>query len=279
MLRVGPASYGQSTLNIFKINELAPNIFYTLVELERLDLSNNQIKELNENSFKELVKLVFQNDSLKKLDLSSNNILSFDFQGTHLEYLRLNNNKICQIKMAKTPNLKALYLHENLLENIVDLEISKIIQIFTAYNCKLIRAIGKNYFHASLLSQLEDSPTPPLASLTESFASFLLALKRIDESVNFDLKKCRSEKNIPDIKKTYLTNKLKLQYESKEVKNTKIINISIGCYFKLKLANKMQQFEHYANLQELDYKNKETTTRKIDDLLSETRAVFINCYR
>ena len=68
MLRVGPASYGQSTLNIFKINELAPNIFYTLVELERLDLSNNQIKELNENSFKELEKLVFQNDSLKKLD-------------------------------------------------------------------------------------------------------------------------------------------------------------------------------------------------------------------
>ena len=51
-------------------------------------------------------------------------------------------------------------------------------------------------------------------------------------------------------------------------------------YFKLKeLANKMQQFEHYANLQELDYKNKETITRKIDDLLSETRAVCINGYR
>ena len=158
-----------------QIKEVAPDQFKYLVNLQGLYFANNLIKELHENTFKELKNLnildiscnnfeeckfassfselhsltdlnlfnnklgniFFCNKSLKKLDLSSNNISTLDIQCMTLQYLKLSNNKIREFDMAKFPNLKTLYLHENLLENF-DLSDHKNLQILTAFNCKLL---------------------------------------------------------------------------------------------------------------------------------------------
>ena len=97
-----------------------------------------------------LIHFSFQNKSLKKLDLSCNSLSNFDVQIENLEYLRLNNNKIREFNIANFPNIKALYLHENLLENI-KLTDSKFLKLFYVFNCKLLEKnvldIEKNYLN------------------------------------------------------------------------------------------------------------------------------------
>ena len=136
--------------------------------------------------------------------------------------------------------------------------------------------LQKIYFSNNWSSLLENSSTPS-ATLNENFDLFLEAYKNIgnEPPVNFDLDKCDCEENICDIKKSYLEKNIRIG--SKEATSAKNKNTPLANYFKLKkLANKVEQYQRYYNFQEIDITNEKSMRKRIEEVLSEERKVYVN---
>ena len=109
--------------------------------------------------------------------------------------------------------------------------------------------------------------TCPDETLKEGFKIFLVEFKKIsnDPLVNFDLDKCNSQENICETKKQYIEEVLKK-------KDLTLVN-----YFKLKkLATKIERFLKYSDFEELDLNNELNVRKRIEEVLSEKREVFLN---
>ena len=103
---------------INRIKKIDPNTFKGLVKLEKLDLSNNEIEEIDFRLFESL-------SNLKSLWLFNNKLKRIDpntFKGhDKLEILSLYNNQIEEIDsrlFESLSNLKVLWLNNNKLKEI-----------------------------------------------------------------------------------------------------------------------------------------------------------------
>lgn len=89
--------------------EEIPSVLYQLPQLKELNLSHNQIKG---NVF-------MQHATIEHLDLSYNNMASFDIQdgASTLVKLNLNNNQLEQLpSVLQWPKLKELLVNQNRLK-------------------------------------------------------------------------------------------------------------------------------------------------------------------
>ncbi|MBH9741807.1 leucine-rich repeat domain-containing protein [Vibrio navarrensis] len=116
-------------------NLLSPSALSALTNLERLDLSGNQLTEIDLKGLKKLTHLFVSNNQLTALDLSDNpnlqevqawdnNLISIDTRHLEqLEYLILGGNKLSQIDVANNVFLKGLNVANN---NLADVDVSKL---------------------------------------------------------------------------------------------------------------------------------------------------------
>ncbi|XP_030755587.1 adhesion G protein-coupled receptor A3 isoform X2 [Sitophilus oryzae] len=107
-----------------------------LIALQKLNLSGNQLTELQEHQFREV-------PHLRRLDLSENSIKHIDiksFEGLkHLERLKLNHNELTSITMGTfdvLPNLKQLDLSNNPLQ--CDCGLLWVLEYIQKHSVKLI---------------------------------------------------------------------------------------------------------------------------------------------
>ncbi|GJQ72328.1 hypothetical protein Trydic_g3415 [Trypoxylus dichotomus] len=101
------------TMTHANITNIYPNTFFYLPQLQSVDLSNNALVGLSQNSFKSV--------SLEKLDLSNNNINTVEYNSFgNITELILHHNKITNISniVATCISLKTLDLSYNILNTI-----------------------------------------------------------------------------------------------------------------------------------------------------------------
>lgn len=149
-------------------NLLSPSALSALTNLERLDLSGNQLTEIDLKGLKKLTHLFVSNNQLTALDLSDNpnlqevqawdnNLISIDTRHLEqLEYLILGGNQISQIDVTNNVLLKSLNVLNNNL-SVIDVSNLAQLEYFNVGNNQLTSLDLNNNFNLKEVNAWENS--------------------------------------------------------------------------------------------------------------------------
>ncbi len=162
-------------------------IKFDLSTLTKLDLSNNEYNQIENNIFQEL-------KSLTKINLSNNKITKLDsllFSGlVNLKEINLNNNLINEIHanaFSGLSNLKWLWLQNNSIENIDPKTFDSLTSLtYIHLDSNKLKRLDKRLFNAcSNLSVINLSNNKLVNNIDKDLLSGLTNLECIDFSNNF----------------------------------------------------------------------------------------------